>query len=106
MKTRSERERERENKHKQTKSISIVTPPGITWLLQTVANAATKLILTSVYWLFHSNPNRGGGSKSKREKREGGDEKEVGGGGGYACHHNYQQVHTNKGSTSVQSSLV
>ena len=48
--------------------------------------------------------------KEKRE-RERGDEKEVGrggggGGGGYACHHNYQQVDTNKGSTSVQSSLV
>ena len=46
-----------------------------------------------------------------KEKREtgggGGDEKEVGGGeGGYACHHNYQQVDTNKGSASVQSSLV
>ena len=43
--------------------------------------------------------------KEKRE-RGGGDEKEVGVGGGYACHHNYQQVDTNKGSTSVQSSLV
>ena len=29
-----------------------------------------------------------------------------GGGGGYACHHNYLQVDTNKGSTFVQSSLV
>ena len=43
-----------------------------------------------------------------KEKRERGDEKEAGGGGGgvYACHHNYQQVDTNTGSTSVQSSLV
>ena len=64
----------------QTKSISIATPPGITWLLQQGANAATKLILTSVYWLVHSNPNRGEGSKS--ERRERGDEKEAGGGGG------------------------
>ena len=76
---------------------------------QQVAYAATKLILTSVYWLFHSNPigaGGGGGGAKVKEKREGGDKKEVGGGGGYACHHNYQQVDTNKGSTSVQSSLV
>ena len=46
-----------------------------------------------------------GVAKVKEKKEGGGDEKEVGG-GGYACHHNYQQVHTNKGSTSVQSSLV
>ena len=54
---------------------------------QQVANAATKLILTSVYWLFLSNPIGAGVAKVK-EKRErgieggGGDEKEVGGGGG------------------------
>ena len=53
---------------------------------QQVANAATKLILTSVYWLFHSNPNRGGVAKVKEQKererkRERGDEKEVEGGG-------------------------
>ena len=73
---------------------------------QQVANAATKVILTSVYWLFHSNPIGAGVAKVK--ERERGDEKEVGGGGGggYACHHNYQQVDTNKGSTSGQSSLV
>ena len=45
--------------------------------------------------------------KEKRERERGGREGSVcGGGGGYACHHNYQQVDTNKGSTSVQSSLV
>ena len=76
---------------------------------QQAANAATKLILTSVYWLFHSNPIGAGVAKVKEKReRERGDEKEVGvgWGGGYACHHNYQQVDTNKGSTSVQSSLV
>ena len=80
---------------------------------QQVANAATKLILTSVYWLFHSNPIGAGVAKvkEKRERereRERGREGSVGGGGGggYACHHNYQQFDTNKGSTSVQSSLV
>ena len=78
---------------------------------QQVANAATKLILTSVYWLFHSNPIGAGVAKvkEKREREGGGREGSVvrgGGGGGYACHHNYQQVDTNKGSTSVQSSLV
>ena len=76
---------------------------------QQVANAATKLILTSVYWLFHSNPIGAGVAKVK-EKREreggGGTRRKWGGGGGYACHHNYQQVDTNKGGTSVQSSLV
>ena len=36
----------------------------------------------------------------------GGREGSGGGEGGYACPHNYQQVDTNKGSTSVQSSLV
>ena len=73
---------------------------------QQAANAATKLILTSVYWLFHSNPIGAGVAKVKEKReRERGDEKEVGG-GGYVCHHNYQQVDTNKGSTSVQSSLV
>ena len=77
---------------------------------QQVANAATKLILTSVYWLFHSNPIGAGVAKVKEQKereREGGTRRKWGGGGGgYACHHNYQQVDTNKGSTSVQSSLV
>ena len=42
----------------------------------------------------------GGGQKLKREARERGREGR-GGGGGYVCHHNYQQVDTNKGSTSV-----
>ena len=75
---------------------------------QQVANAATKLILTSVYWLFHSNPIGAGVAKvkEKRERGGGGREGSGGGGGGYACHHNNQQVDTNKGSTSVQSSLV
>ena len=44
-----------------------------------------------------------------KEGRQRGDEKEgegVGGWGEYACHHNYQQVDTNKGRTSVQSSRV
>ena len=44
--------------------------------------------------------------KEKRERERGGREGSGGGGGEYACHHNYQQVDTNKGSTSVQSSLV
>ena len=65
-------------------SISFVTPPGITWLLQ-AAKAATKLILTSVYWLFHSNPNRGGGGKSKRETREREETRRKGGGGRGVC---------------------
>ena len=76
---------------------------------QQVANAATKRILTSVYWLFHSNPIGAGVAKVKEKKervRWGGGREGSGGGGGYACHHNYQQVDTNKGSTSVQSSLV
>ena len=75
---------------------------------QQVANAATKLISTSVYWLFHSNPIGAGVAKvkEKRERERGREGSGGGGGGGYACHHNYQQVDTNKGSTSVQSSLV
>ena len=44
--------------------------------------------------------------KEKRERGREGSERVGGGGGGYACHHNYQQLDTNKGSTSVQSSLV
>ena len=60
---------------------------------QQVANAATKLILTSVYWLFHSNPIGAGVAKVKekrereREREREGDEKEVwgGGGGGRIC---------------------
>ena len=47
-----------------------------------------------------------GVAKVKEKKEGGGGGREGSWGGGYACHHNYQQVHTNKGSTSVQSSLV
>ena len=57
---------------------------------QQVANAATKLILTSVYWLFLSNPIGAGVAKvkEKRERERGGGTRRkcvcvcVGGGGG------------------------
>ena len=47
-----------------------------------VANAATKLILTSVYWLFHSNPIGAGVAKVKEKRERGGGREGSGGGGG------------------------